>query len=189
MKYFNYELISAANNWIKQDKQEFSQAEKRLEAALRKYQRELENLKTRVSQPAWRFFRDGFGRHSLHDGRLLSLRTGDGLDYHADGENPFRLNTQRTSADLEFLNFEQDSHYLFNLKGVNRLRCDIFTEDNRHAKSIGDLYIYELTAADKDQLRLGFLFASGATIIVQFRRLVFRKRRIERKYVPGEMYS
>lgn len=188
MKYFTYELISAANDWIEQDKRELGRAEKRLKTATNKYQGELENLKPRISQAAWHFFRHGFGRNSLHDARLLSLRIGDGLNYHSDGKVPFRLNTQRTSAVLEFLNFEQDFHYVFDLRQAELVRCDLFTEEDRHAKSIGDLYICELTVADEDRLRLGFLFASGATIVIHFRRLVFRKRGIERLYEIGEMY-
>ena len=96
---------------------------------------------------------------------------------------------QRTSAAIEFLNYEQDLHYSFQLQGIKSVSCDLITEERSYAKSLGDLYIYELTRADKDNLTLGFLFASGATIGAEFKKLVFRRRRIKRSYEIGEMYD
>jgi hypothetical protein len=189
MKYFTYELIAAANDWVEQDKREVRRAEKRLDTAVRQYRHELESLKTRISQPAWKFFRYGFGNKGLHDARLLSFRIGDGLDYEPDGKAPFRLNAQRTSATLEFLNYEQDLHYVFQLRGIASVSCDLFPQEDSYAKSLGDLYIYELTRADNDNLRLGFLFASSATIVAEFQRLVFRMKRLQRRYEIGETYD
>jgi hypothetical protein len=175
--------------WIKQTKRERLQAEKKFWSVVEDYHRELDGLKSRVSHPAWEFFRHGFGRYGLLDARLISLSVGDGLDYVPDGTSPFRLNRQRTSARIEFLNYEQDLHYSFDLRGVKRVRSDLLVEEQSYAKSLGDLFTYELTSPDEESLQLGFLFASGATVIVQFRRLVLRKRRIKRKYEVGEMYD
>ena len=188
MKYFTYELIAASNDWIEQDKRDFHRATKRMETAVRQYHQELESLKTRITQPAWKFFRYGVEDKGLHDARLLSFRIGDGLDYEPDGRAPFRLNTQRTSVALEFLNYEQDLHYVFQLRGIDSVSCNLFADDS-YAKSIGDLYIYEITGADKDNLRLGFLFASGASSVAEFKRLVFRMKRLQRRYEIGEMYD
>jgi len=188
MKYFTKNLVAAANDWIEQTGEEHRQAEKQFWSTVEDYHRELEGLKSRVSRPAWNFFRHGFARYGLHDARLLSLRVGDGLDYVPDGTSPFRLNRQRTSARIEFLNYEQDFHYLFELRGVRRVQSDLFIDEEISEGSIGDLFTYELTAVDKESLQLGFLFAVGASIIIQFRRLVFRRRRIKRKYKEGEMY-
>jgi hypothetical protein len=111
MKYFTYELIAAANDWIDQTNQELRVAEKRLNAAIQKYQRELESLKPRISGAAWNFFRHGFGEQGLHDARLISLRVGDGLNFKPDGASPFLLNQQRFSVMVEFLNYEQTFHF------------------------------------------------------------------------------
>jgi len=189
MKYFTYDLIAAANDWVEQTEEESRLAEKRYWSIVEDYHLELEILKSRVSRAAWNFFRHGFGHYGLHDASLLSLRVGDGLNYVLDGNVPFRLNRQRTSARVEFLNYEQDFHYLFDLRGISRVRNDLFIEEDSYAKSIGDLFTYELTIADTDNLQLGFLFASGATIVIQFRKLVFRRQRIRRKYEIGEMYG
>ena len=42
---------------------------------------------------------------------------------------------------------------------------------------------------DVHDLQLGFVFASGATIIVQFHKLLFRRRRINRSYDLSEIYG
>lgn len=188
MKYFTYELIAAADDLIEQTAQERRLAQKRGDSVVKKYQRELESLKPRISGAAWDFFRHGFGERGLHDASLLSLRVGDGLNYTPDGASPFLRNRQRTSTIVEFLNFEQDLRYVFDLRGVSRVRSDLFVDEESFAKSLGDLYIYELTATDKKDLQLGFLFASGASVVIQFQRLVFRRRRIRREYDLGEMY-
>jgi len=189
MRYFTYELIAAANDWIAQSKTAHRNAEKRLESVFKKYLRQLEPLERRISRSAWQFLRYGFGSKSLHDGRLLSLKVGDGLTYTPNGSSPFFLNRQHTAAIIEFLNYEQDLHYVFDFRGVSRFSGDLFVEKESYAKSLGDLYIYELTDAGKDRLRLGFLFASGGSIVVEFQRLVFRKKRIRRQYPVGNMYQ
>ncbi|HWN10254.1 MAG TPA: hypothetical protein VNO50_13470 [Pyrinomonadaceae bacterium] len=189
MKYFTPNLIAAANDWIEQTTPELRKAEKRFESAVADYRRELERLKPRVSQAAWDFFRHGNNETGLHDARLLSLKVGDGLNYVPDGVTPFRVNRQRTATIVEFLNYEQSFEYVFDLRRVHRISTDLFVEKESFAKSLGDLYIYELVAINEKLLQLGFLFATGATIGIQFERLVFRRRRIQRQYEPGEMYS
>ena len=189
MKYFSYAIVAAGDDLIEQSKPELQRAQKRFLATIAKYHRELERLKPRISLAAWDFFRHGLGERGLHDGRLLSFKVGDGLDYSADGTSPFLLNRKRTSAIVEFLNYEQSFHYLFDLRRLRRVNTDLFVAEGAFAKSLGDLYIYELVAIDEKLLQLGFLFASGATITIQFERLVFRRRRINRLYESGEMYS
>ncbi len=189
MKYFTPDLIAAANDWIEQTTPELRKAEKRFKSAVAEYQRELEGLKPRVSRAAWDLFRHGFAEKGLHDARLLSLRVGDGLNYLPDGVTPFRLNRQRTTTIVELLNYEQSFHYVFELRRVRRVSTDLFVEEGSFSNNLGDLYIYELVAIDEKLLQLGFLFASGATIAIQFERLVFRRRRINRQYESGEMYS
>lgn len=188
MRYFTSELVAAANDWVQQSAAEHRKAEAQLAQAIKKYQRQLEPLQSRISKDAWQFFRYGFGSKSLHDARLLSLQVGDGLGYTANGQQPFLLNRRPASVVVEFLNYEQNASYIFDLRRVTRLTCDLFVEKEFYSKSIGDLYIYELTAAG-DDLQLGLLFASGASIIVQFGKLVFRRKPLKRSYEVGEMYS
>ena len=188
MKYFSYELIAAANGWPGQSESDRVEAEKRFWAQVDAYYRELETLKTRVSRAAWQFFRHGFGRYGLHDARLLSLSVGDGLNFVADGKTPFLLNRQHTSARIEFLNFEQDLHYVFALKRVSRVLTELFIDEDQMCECLGDLNTCELTSVNEKCLQLGLIFSTGATITLQFRKLVFRRRRIKRGYELGETF-
>ena len=181
MKYFTYELLEAANDWIKQTRREWHLAQKRFDSAVEKYFRELESLRPRVSGAAWNFFRYGSEEESLHDATLLSLRVGDALEYTPDGATPLRLSRQGPSAVVEFLNYEESFHYRLELRGVRRVQTNLFGEERRYSKHFGDLYLCELTATDEKTLQLGLLFASGATIVIQFQRLMFRRRRIKRQ--------
>src|SRR5262245_51866248 len=124
MRYFTYELIAAANDWIEQTPTQQRKAMARFDSTVKKYFTQLDSLESRLSKSAWQFFRHGFGSESLHDARLLSIRAGDGLTYTTDGTRPFRLNRQRTSVIVEFLNYEQDAHFVFDLRQVERLQCD-----------------------------------------------------------------
>lgn len=188
MKYFTNELIATVNEWNKPTARELRLAQKRFQAAREKYRVELESLKPRLSKAGWDFFKYGRDEHGLHDARLLSFKIGDGLNYTPDGSSPFRLSYQHTSAVMEFLNYEQSFHYTFDLRRVREVRTELFAYAD-FSNSLGDLYLLELTETDDRQLQLGFLFASGATIVVQFKRLVFRRRGIKRKYEIGEMFD
>lgn len=187
MRYFTYDLIAAANNWVKQTPAQQRQAAAEFAAAVEKYQRELDSMKSRISRDAWQFFRYGYDEEGIHDARLLSLKVGDGLNYVADGSEPFRVNHQRVSVRIEFLNYEQTRHYSFDLRKVKRLKCDLFGEEPFNTHRIGDLYICELTMAGAD-LQLGLQFANGATIVAQFEKLVFRKKRLKRRYDIAEIF-
>jgi len=189
MKYLTYELIATSNEWTNPTQRELGLAKRRLHSALEKYRRELENLRPRLSKAAGDFFMHGRDEYGLHDARLLSFRVGDGLDYTPDGSLPFRLNHQPTMATLEFLNYEQSFHYTFDLRRVSRVKGDLFSYEESVLEDLGDLYLLELTASEEKKLQLGCLFASGASLVIEFRRLVFRRRRTKRKYRIGEMYS
>ena len=189
MRYFTYDLVAAANDWVRQSRVSHRKAEKRFDSAVKKYQRQLDGLEHRVSRGAWQFFRYGFGSNSLHDARLLALKIGDGVTFTPSGRSPFLLNRQHTTAVIEFLNYEQDFHYIFDLRGVRSLKGDLFIDKQSFAESLGDLYIYELSDGGNDRLRLGFLFATGATIVVEFKKMVFRRKRINRSYPVTDIYQ
>src|SRR5260370_29434261 len=187
MKYFTNELVAAANDWIEQTEQRRLDAERQFLETVKQYHRSLQDLKLRISRQAWNFFENGYGRWGLHDGRLISLWIGDGLDYRPDGSSPFRINHQRTTARVTFLNYEQDLLYTFDLRGISRVRSDLLRCEGLKWH-LGDLFTYEIVAVDENLLQLGFLFASGASIVAHFTKLIFHRKRIERKYPAGEMY-
>ncbi|HEX8735824.1 MAG TPA: hypothetical protein VF721_10900, partial [Pyrinomonadaceae bacterium] len=81
MRYFTYETIAAANDWIEQTESESKKAEEHFWKLVSQYEQELETIKHRISKPAWNFFRYGFAETGLHDGRLLSFEIGDNMIY------------------------------------------------------------------------------------------------------------
>jgi hypothetical protein len=133
----------------------------------------------------------GFGRYGLHDARLLSMEIGDGLFYKPDGRNPFRLSRQATDVRIHFLNYYQEFLYTFAYRGVKTVECKLRADSRsleRGRPAIGDLYTYELSAFDAEYLQCRFVFATGAEIVVIFRKLRFRRQRIGRRYRYNEMY-
>jgi hypothetical protein len=58
---------------------------------------------------------------------------------------------------------------------------DVVVDEDSAIKSIGDLYTYELTEVDAEHLQLGFLFATGAVIECEFKRMRFRRRNLHRQ--------
>ena len=124
MRYFTFDLISRANDWIKQTESAHRKAEQAFASAAKKYIASWTRLSLVLvvmpsSSSAMASVREG-----LHDARLLSLRVGDGLNYTPDGSTPFRVNRQHASAIIEFLNYEQDLHYVFDLRGLSRFSSD-----------------------------------------------------------------
>ena len=154
------------------------------------YSKQLEKLRPRVSEQAWNFFYLGFARWGLHDARLLSFAAGDGLDYEVNGKAPFRINKQRAKVQIKILNRHQNLLCTFACSGVSKAVFDYPSADPlSNWGRVDDLLTYELTAADGRDLRLEFLFASGATILVEFTRLKFRRQRIRRRYPLEATYS
>jgi len=186
MRYFTYELISAANDWIGQSKEDSEKADKLFWKVAENYNEALDELKPRPSRKVWEFFRYGFAETGLHDANLLALRAGNAISYESNGKQPLKLNQKKASAQIAFLNYEQNLHHLFDVRGVCRFSCNLFVEDQ---KDFSDLFTYEIVALNDDYLQPGFLFASGATVIIQFRKLVFHKRKIKREYPINDIYN
>ncbi len=189
MKYFTKEF-SKADNDPSLSKAQREAVHRKFLKSCEAYSRQLEKLRPRLSRQAWNFFCLGFGQWGLHDAELLSFSAGDGIDYRADGKRPFRINKAKTAVRIVFLNRLQNLLCTFTCSEVSKAVFDYPTNDILgDSKRIDMLLTYELTAADSRKLRLEFLFVSGATILVEFSRLKFRRQRIRRRYPSGAMYS
>ena len=189
MKYFPYSLFAAANDWEESPALTMAEAEIALTKAFKDYFQQLESLRERVSKSAWEFFRNGSGERGLHDARLLNFTIGDGLSYVPDGSAPYRLNRQAAEARIEFINYEQTFHYQFRATGIRRSTSTFEADDFYPKRHFGDLYIYELTVSEDHHLGLGFLFGDGAEISLEFRKLIFRRSRLRRRYPVNAMYD
>jgi hypothetical protein len=189
MKYFTPELaaasISGNPKWRAEAHREFSRRS-------RAYHRELERLRGRVSRKAWEFFRYGFGRTGLHDANLIFFTAGDGLNYCVDGKQPYRVNHQPAEVRIQFLNRTQDLVHAFTFRAVRRIECNLPTElraNNWSRSSIDMLTTYEFTSPEKGFLRAEFLFISDGHILVDFKKLIYSKKRVKRTYPTSSRYD
>ena len=69
---------------------------------------------------------------------------------------------------VEFLNYEQTFHYVFDLRGMKHVHSDLFGHEESFAKSLGDLYIYELTTTDEKPYNSAFSLPPGPRSSLNF---------------------
>ena len=80
MRYFTYELIAAANDWVEQSDEMRVNAEARFSRVVKRYHDSLQLLRPRMSRQAWHFFANGHGRWGLHDACRWHTLAHGGLD-------------------------------------------------------------------------------------------------------------
>jgi hypothetical protein len=178
MKYFTKEFPKADNSRSLSNLQQAAIHRKFLRNC-KAYRKQLTKLEGRISQEAWNFIYFGFGRWGLHDAHLLSFAAGDGLDHPADGSLPFNYDTQKAKVRFLILNWHQNLLYSFNCSGIRKAVFDYPTDDPLwNLGRLDYILTYELTAVNERFLRLEFLFSSGATILVEFVRLRFKRQRV-----------
>ncbi|HYY93016.1 MAG TPA: hypothetical protein VE713_00765, partial [Pyrinomonadaceae bacterium] len=149
----------------------------------REYMRQLEGLKPLLTDEAYRFFTG----ESLHDGRLLSFAAGDGINFDVHGSDKFDINAQNPSAQMRVLGASLDALYTLRYTEVKKVLFDYPTDDplfHGEGGHIGDWGYDELTAAGDDYLRHEILFASGTTILIEFRHFSW-----EREECEGSRYT
>jgi hypothetical protein len=181
MKYFGKEFTVADNN-SSLSRRRREEIHKQFLKNCKAYRNQLAKLRPRLSKQAWIFF-FGFRRWGLHDARLLNFSVGDGLDYRANGKQPFEINNRRAKVQIRVLNRLQNLLYTFTCGGVRKVEFDYPSDEPLFNWGRIDLLnTYELTAADKRYLRLEFQFTSGATALVECIRIKFSRERIRRRY-------
>lgn len=168
MKYLKKELWAAQQS---DNKDERDRAWEEWNHNCADYLQQLETLKPSLSRPAQRFF----GRVHLHDGTLLSLSVGDALD--SIEEIP--LNKRNTRVRIRVTSCDNGATYTLNYSGIRHVSVDfpsgspLFYEIG---DSFGDWGYDELTDGGDGFLRHEVLFASGATIAIEFRHFKYNKQ-------------
>jgi hypothetical protein len=135
------------------------------------YRAQLEGLRTKLSKNAQRFF-DSI---SLHDGLLLSFSIGDDVEEKTDPKTWKR----QTSAFLK-VRLSSNNSPIYTLKYTGVRRCVVdFPSDSPifHGGENGfdDWGYAELSDAADGHLQHEILFASGATILIEFRRFSYKR--------------
>ena len=175
MKYFTKELWLGYNS---RDDPTNRTAIEEGERNYREYMRQLEELQLRLSKNTQRFFTT----ENLHDGRLLAFTAGDGIDFNIHGSEKYDINARNTSVQMKVLGLNLDALYTLKYTNVKRIVFDYPTDEplfHREGWHIGDWGYDELTAADENYLRHEVLFASGTTILIEFKDFSYEKEQCE----------
>jgi len=171
MKYFTKELWAAHNSGVDEERRRALEEGDR--NAL-EYGRQLELLRSRLPPEAYSFF----SGESLHDGRLVEFIAGDDVGRNVYGPEKFDINAHRTSVLMKVLGCNLDEFFTLKYTKVRRVVFDypsadpLFHDEGEH---IGDWGYDELTAADDSYLRHEILFASGTTILIEFKDFSYEK--------------
>ncbi len=153
MKFFTYNLISAANGWGTESDAQQKAASKRFNRVCESYKNYLDKAKPKVSEAAWKFFRDGNPENTLHDGQLLSIQT------------------KKSTVTIRIKDYYGRKIYTFKCLGANQL--DFARKLNALSSNFGEIYAYEIRTDLKKQLVLEFLLSNGDNITIKFKRLLF----------------
>jgi len=175
MKYFTKELWLGYND---QGPLDFNAAKDLGQRNVREYLKQLEEIRPRLSRQAHRLFKT----ENLHDGRLLAVMAGDGVEHDVHGPKRFDINAHNPSVVMKVLGQNLDVLYSLRYTKVRKVGFEfpsaqpLFHEDGNQ---IGDWGYDELTSADDLYLRHEVLFASGAIILVEFKHFAYTKEACE----------
>jgi hypothetical protein len=135
--------------------------------ALRSYREQLETLRPRLPSQVFAFF----DRADIHDGELVHMDVADG-SRAAPARHPVRV-------ELAIRDVYDRLVWTLRYAGIRRVLVDfpsakpLFHHDG---EGFGDLGYHELTDGGGGFFRHEILFASGATLLVEFRDVDVRSR-------------
>jgi len=168
MKFFTKEMWAAPNFGTNE---EAEQADLVWKQNIAEYEKQLEQLRPRLSANASKFF----GKIFLHDGTLLSFSVGDALD--STEEIPIKK--RKTRVSMVVTSIDNNATYILNYSGIRHVKVE-FPSDKplfwELGDSFGDWGYDELTDAGDGFLRHEVLFASGATIAIEFQHFKYNRQ-------------
>jgi hypothetical protein len=176
MKYFTKEIWAAHQTT---DYAETLRANEASDRSAREYRQQLEPLLPRLSKRDRFFFTGG---EILHDGRLIEFIAGDEVGHDVHGPKKFNINAHHTSVLMKVLGCDLDVLYTLKYMKVKRVIFDYPTADplfHKEGAHIGDWGYDELTDAGDGYLRHEVLFASGTTILIEFKHFSYKKEDCE----------
>ena len=166
MKYFTREL------WLGPDDEDDSvrrQSTEQFQQNYVEYQNQLQIILPRLDEADRRFFL----KESLHDGRLIAFIAGDEIDLDVESGAAFDINAHNTCVRMKVLGCNLDTLFTLEYAGVRRALFDYPTEYllfHYEGAYIGDWGYDELTATDNVYLRHEVLFASGTSVLIEFKK-------------------
>jgi len=146
--------------------------------ALRAYREQLESLRPRLPEHVFAFF----DRADIHDGELLHVHIRDGsrvapLDrlprpWIVPGDHPVRM-------EIAILDVYDRRAWTLRYGAIRRILVDFPSDQplfHGDGAGFGDVGVHELTDCGDGFLRHELLFASGATLLVEFREIDVHSR-------------
>jgi hypothetical protein len=160
--------------WNSSEDKEFSDwADKSARENFKLYDEQLEKLCPRLKRKNYEFFKKG-----LHDGRVISFSVGEGLHLKLENNPPLTLRDfSKTSVSMKVIDGDFDAVYDLKYERVSKSVFDFPSESPLWGNSIGDWGYDEISEVDEKTLRHEVLFSSGSTILVEFEKFSFKKKR------------
>jgi hypothetical protein len=170
MKYFTPEL------WISFQTPHWEKATKHWQRRFEAYKKHLAKILPKLNSSGRAFFRDAL---VLHDGTLTRLEVGDRI---ADpmGAGPRGRNPPKAEVRLSVISDRVPQRcYLLRYKSVSRIDLSLPGEvelfPSGKYPNFGDWGYDELSLRRPGVFRHEILFASGATILTEFKQFSFRR--------------
>ncbi|HMS43402.1 MAG TPA: hypothetical protein PKE69_24445 [Pyrinomonadaceae bacterium] len=159
--------------WNTDDKEVFDWARKSSDENFKIYAERLEKLRPRLKERNYEFFKKG-----LHDGRLIAFSVGEGLYLDFESNLPLTLrNFSKTSVSMKVINGDFDAVYDLKYERVSKAVFDFPSESPLWGNSIDDWGYDELSEVDEKILKHEVLFSSGTTILIEFEKFSFKKKK------------
>jgi hypothetical protein len=173
LRYYHPELQNAwnAEPFVKDRVLRAQDKGKKLQAA---YRRQLATLAPRISKQTFARFSDS--RAPLFDADLFEFSFGDSLGFAISKSRNRQL---ATTIQAIFSSFSGDKLHILTYSNITALNVNVPSDrwfDARGTKRIDSLLADELTPVDAKFMQHACLFASGATITIQFERVRWQTR-------------
>lgn len=176
MKYFTPEM------WIRFQTPHWETATENWDCRFEAYNKQLRKILPKMNSSGRNFFRDAL---VLHDGTLTRLEVGDRI---ADptGVRPVGRNPRKAEVRLFVISdHAPQRRYVLRYKGVSRVYLsrpgEIELFPSGESVSFGDWGYDELTLRRRGVFRHEVLFASGATLLTEFRQFSFRRLQLTKQ--------
>ena len=160
--------------WNSNDEKVSNWARESTDENFKVYAEQLEKLRPRLKERNFEFFKNG-----LHDGQLISFCIGDGIHLNLEKSEPLKLiDFGNTSVLMKVVNAEFNAIYDLKYERISKAMFD-FPSDSPlfFWNDIGDWGYDELSEVSEKILRYEVLFSSGTTILIEFEKFSFKKKR------------
>ena len=159
--------------WNSEDEKVRDWATKSSQENFKIYVERLEKLRPRFNERNYEFFKNGF-----HGGQLVSYSIGDGLHLNLEKEESLKLrNFNKTTVLLKVVGKWFNAIYDLKYENVFKSVFDFPSDSPLWGNNTDDWGYDEILEIDEKTLRHEVLFSSGTTILIEFEKFSFKKKK------------